>query len=198
MPRRCICETQRSFQRRLDDLGSHLTAIMKVRAEGGSHGAKRSERSGGARAKRRLTVALGLFLLLTVDWCSDFAIPVGSRDFASQASGGLLSSLVPAALKVVVLVAVALRPERFERWFERRGIPATCGLIATLTFVASRFTAADILPEALLVALSEASSSLLFLFWLSRCCRLSPRKTQLALPLAFLLMAMGILRSARH
>lgn len=39
--------------------------------------------------------------------------------------------------------------------------------------------------------LGEASSGLLFLFWLARCCRLLPRKTQLPLPLAFLLMAMG-------
>lgn len=151
-----------------------------------------SKNAAGALAQSEvLTVALGLFLLLAVDWCGDFAIPAGNRDFASQASGNLLSSLAPAALKVAVLVAAALKPERFERWFERRGIPVTCGLVAALAFVSSRFTTAAILPEALLVALSEVSSSLLFLSWLARCCRLSPRKTQLALPLAFLLMAMG-------
>lgn len=80
------------------------------------------------------------------------------------------------------IIAGALAPERFERWFERRGVPTACGLIAALAFATSKLAIVGTLAETVLTALGEASSGLLFLFWLARCCRLSPRKTQLHSP----------------
>lgn len=137
-------------------------------------------------SRRAVCAFLGVALLFTCTWCSDFA-----ATFSSNADPSALY-LIPRMLSVAVLVLCALRPGKIRLLAKR--LPA-CVALGVVVGVSRLFSlTAGLLPASAMVdvvfsAIGDAAGIVLLVLLFARCCTLKPRQTRVLFPAAYLFAA---------
>lgn len=129
---------------------------------------------------------LGMALLLSCTWCSDFSFAAPTRADAT------VLFYLPRVCTIVALACCALRPERLCLRARGSLVPAFLGACAgagrLLGACAGMLPAGEALSY-LGVTMYGVAEAVLLVLWLARCCALEPRQTRIVFPLAYLLVA---------